>query len=1165
MIGNYISSQFLHKLSQAVVYMIKSNHSMWLMLNVIVFVEMVQLADPGNLNVQFSTVYNRPARNPTVFNYVLQDFLPREDKFFTNFTEHFNPRPVLQRKIKNYHELKHKELCAVSINADSINSQYGISKLEILARDHNADIIMVQESSFNPKVDSIWTIHDYEVVSLENKTWGTGDNPGMNGGVAILVKKQLKHLCKTVNFTHNFKKAQVCAIRLDKLTFINVYRSPNQEPEEAIRFAQFVRDKFPVDNTIIYGDWNLSSTDFQSKTSRRRDHRVFVKAFDDMNLTQHVNTPTHGQNIIDLCLSKDREFIREVFVDYEHDRVKKNGEVVPLFNHFPIITKFATRPNFRAFDEKKDIKKVDVYKFRKKVGERIAAINYEHEIMHFPVVVRGDPNFCFCGEYKCDLEGLCKCGNYCDHEKEIETRNKDLAVIIKECFDECCPTMKIYHYNPSKNRISQKVLDLQRKIKNAKKAKKKEVVDALQIILQEYVDRDLEAEVDSLCTFWAKDPNNVYRTLDRAKKGKPKSNGLYKDIANGDYDITYCHKEQSNILLKHGARVLIDSDPDEFDWIIHVPENDAAPYPAKLYEVEINVDIISFIIDERLNKKYSSSRDGVSVFMIKSLGGVIVPKLVRLYKLCYGFKYLPLDWRTSKQTYIPKKAADLCDPNNLRGLNVCSCLYFPLEYLLCNNAYDQLERRQAISPFQYGFREKRGCEMQLVHFYDEITHILNKKEVMAGVIAFFDFEKAFDRCDMKWTNIEMANHGFSNGLGRFFQSWMRGSKQYVRVGNEDSEDINQSSGIKQGSIFSGKVGFTLLINDLFETMNAKARELGVGDVFVIKSYADDTKYFLPLFSNVSFREQVRIGQELMDTFVGWCKRKNMSLNKKKCKLMFVLGYCAWYQIDIDGEPMSTAEKEVDLGLITVPSLSWKPHLVSKTNDALRVIGTVKDIIPRVSYDRQLMLYNALVRSVLIYASPITYPTNETERKLLRKVFKNYWRKAGQAPPNSKMPITPLMFCLWKDFQLMRRAIFRPYPFCLGPYEDIVPKIHKNIRKTAARVAKLKSCFVKPEGNLRDYSRKIERLSSARRNSFRYRNLELFQRIPVEKVLQPEALFKQYCLEEFIPNSLPEERLLAEQAHNGTLRRQWLKKIHFIKNLQNTTNNETYVSDSEDEL
>ena len=381
-----------------------------LLLNAVVFVEMVTIADPGHIEIAHSTVYNKNARNPHAIQAAVRNFEPTNELYFRNFTHYFNPRPVLSKKIKMCHELKHKELCAISINADSINSQYGISKLEILARDHQADIIMVQETSFNMHSNSIWTIHDYEVVSLENKTWGTGDNPGMNGGVAILVKNSLKHLCKTVNFTHKFKKVQVCAIRLDKLTFINVYRSPNQDPEEAIEFAQFVKDKFPVEHTIIYGDWNLSTTDFQGKISKRRDHRAFVKAFDDMDLTQHVVTPTHGKNIIDLCLSKDREFIKEVFVDYEHNRVKKSGEVVPLFNHFPIITKFATRPNLRAYDEKKDIKKVDVYKFRKKVGEKLAAINYDHEIKHFPVVVRGDPNHCFCGEYKCPLKGLCKCG-----------------------------------------------------------------------------------------------------------------------------------------------------------------------------------------------------------------------------------------------------------------------------------------------------------------------------------------------------------------------------------------------------------------------------------------------------------------------------------------------------------------------------------------------------------------------------------------------------------------------------------------------------------------------------------------------------------------------------------------------------------------------------------
>ena len=59
-------------------------------------------------------------------------------------------------------------------------------------------------------------------------------------------------------------------------------------------------------------------------------------------------------------------------------------------------------------------------------------------------------------------------------------------------------------------------------------------------------------------------------------------------------------------------------------------------------------------------------------------------------------------------------------------------------------------------------------------------------------------------------------------------------------------------------------------------------------------------------------------------------------------------------------------------------------------------------------------------------------------------------------------------------------------------------------------------------------------------------------------------FKEYCLTDFIPKVLPEEHQLSLDAHSGEIRRSWLRKIHFIKNMLNTTTNPTLVSDSEDE-
>ena len=261
------------------------------------------------MQAQVETVYGRiaPMQNQTQVNQYaqLENCNEQYENLMRNISKDFYPRTIIDRTRPQFHELKHKNLCAVSINVNSINSQYGITKLEILARYHDADLLFVQETSFDPNVNTMpWPLNGYHLVSLENKKWGKGNNVGFNGGCAIFVKNSLKHHCKTINFSHSFEKVQICAVKFDKLTFINCYRSPNQGPEEALALAEYMRNRFPKSKSVIFGDWNLNQTDFQSKTAKSKDQRAIVKAFEELNLTQHVVTPTHDQNIIDLCLTQ---------------------------------------------------------------------------------------------------------------------------------------------------------------------------------------------------------------------------------------------------------------------------------------------------------------------------------------------------------------------------------------------------------------------------------------------------------------------------------------------------------------------------------------------------------------------------------------------------------------------------------------------------------------------------------------------------------------------------------------------------------------------------------------------------------------------------------------------------------------------------------------------
>ena len=270
------------------------------------------------------------------------------------------------------------------------------------------------------------------------------------------------------------------------------------------------------------------------------------------------------------------------------------------------------------------------------------------------------------------------------------------------------------------------------------------------------------------------------------------------------------------------------------------------------------------------------------------------------------------------------------------------------------------------------------------------------------MVFYWDFEKAFDKVHWWTLNEEMYLHRFSNGHGHYFQNWLRGSRQYVQVGDSASETIEVTSSIKQGSIFAGKVGFTIVINSLFRRLKKKAKQLGIEEYFVIKSYADDTKFCLPIRKGVPIEIEEDIHQQMINEFHGWVKDRQLFINGKKSVKLSIGGSLPDdYMVFIDGNEIKSSKSETDLGIITTDTLSWKKHLQTKSNDAQRIIYSLNYLIPRISYSRQLMIYNALVRSILIYGSTITFPQNQAEEKILRKPFKLFWKLAGKPPEGAK--------------------------------------------------------------------------------------------------------------------------------------------------------------------
>ena len=170
-------------------------------------------------------------------------------------------------------------------------------------------------------------------------------------------------------------------------------------------------------------------------------------------------------------------------------------------------------------------------------------------------------------------------------------------------------------------------------------------------------------------------------------------------------------------------------------------------------------------------------------------------------------------------------------PGNYRPVSFSSVLCKSLEKVVREAIMSHLKNNNLLSDCQYGFRENRGCILQLLKVMDEWSLAIGKCHQIDCV--YLDFQKAFDAVPHKRLLYKLESLGISGSLLKWLENFLTNRRQRVVLNRTFSDWKSVSSGIPQGRVL-GPVLFIIFINDLPDVIKS-----------VCRLFADDTNIYKP--------------------------------------------------------------------------------------------------------------------------------------------------------------------------------------------------------------------------------------------------------------------------------------------------------------------------------
>ena len=323
---------------------------------------------------------------------------------------------------------------------------------------------------------------------------------------------------------------------------------------------------------------------------------------------------------------------------------------------------------------------------------------------------------------------------------------------------------------------------------------------------------------------------------------------------------------------------------------------------------------------------------------------------------------------------------DIDKKKNYRPVSNLQFLSKLIERVVGSRLDDHMDRNNLHSSKQYGYKLHHNTEMLLTKVVSDLLLSCDKKT--PSLVMFLDLSAAFDTVDQeKLLDILQKQIGINGPALKWFESFLLGRTQKVKIDNSYSEEVTLDFGVPQGSILGPKL-FNIYTKPFPGTMEIVS--------FSVEGFADDhqlQKQFSLMFQFEVLGEGIR---ESFKKIESWMNEFFLKLNSSKTKIMIVAPECLRQDIIINGTFINGScirfvDSAKNLGVLIDEVLSFNKQVnkvVSSCYNTLRQLTRIKSFL---TCDQLQVLVCSLVLMNLDYCNSLYYGISAENLSKLQSV------------------------------------------------------------------------------------------------------------------------------------------------------------------------------------